>query len=113
MQRNTDHIQTTHIGSMIRPPEVLELLVVKEAGEPYDVADWDARLDTAVRSLVQRQVELGLDLVSDGEMSKNSFSATTCRRKRRSNPLKASESLYWNGSARNFTVTRPLPLKVN
>lgn len=74
MRPNTDHIQTTHIGSMIRPPEVVELLVAKEAGEPYDTAEWAARLDLAVRTLVRRQVEIGLDLVSDGELSKNSFS---------------------------------------
>ena len=74
MQPNTDHIQTTHIGSMIRPPEVLELLEAKEAGEPYDADEWGLRLDTAVKALVRRQVEVGLDWVSDGELSKNSFS---------------------------------------
>ncbi len=74
MRPNADHIQTTHIGSMIRPPEVLELLVLKEAGEPYDVEEWAARLDKAVATLVRRQVDIGLDWVSDGELSKNSFS---------------------------------------
>lgn len=74
MRPNTDHIQTTHIGSMMRPPGVLELLEAKEAGEPYDADEWAARLDTAVADLVGRQVEIGLDLVSDGELSKNSFS---------------------------------------
>lgn len=73
MEPNVSRIRTTHIGSLPRPPEVLELLVPKEAGQPYDVAEWNRRLDRAVRETVTRQVEVGLDWVTDGEFSKNSF----------------------------------------
>jgi 5-methyltetrahydropteroyltriglutamate--homocysteine methyltransferase len=68
MKRSTDRILTTHAGSMIRPPEVLAL------GRPdIDVATTTATLRRAVAEVVRKQVEVGVDVVSDGEFGKDSW----------------------------------------
>ena len=70
MLLSTERILTTHVGSLPRPKPLLELLLEKERGEPYDEAAFDAELAQAVDAVVARQVEIGLDVVSDGEMGK-------------------------------------------
>ena len=72
-QRNTDHIQTTHIGSLPRPHAVLDLLKAKINGQPYDPAILDATIADAVKESVRKQVECGIDIVTDGEFSKPGF----------------------------------------
>ncbi|MFO7286355.1 MAG: cobalamin-independent methionine synthase II family protein [Gammaproteobacteria bacterium] len=67
---STDAILTTHVGSLPRPPAVVDLLLRKEKGEPYDPADLASAVEQAVDEIVRRQVEIGLDVVSDGETSK-------------------------------------------
>jgi 5-methyltetrahydropteroyltriglutamate--homocysteine methyltransferase len=68
-----NRILATHAGSLIRPPELLELLTPKERGEPYDEAAHAQTLRSAVAQTVSRQVEAGIDVVSDGEMGKASW----------------------------------------
>jgi 5-methyltetrahydropteroyltriglutamate--homocysteine methyltransferase len=63
-------IPTTHVGSLPRPPDVVELVWAEDRGETVDRAEYDRRLDEAVRDCVRHQVEAGIDFVSDGEMSK-------------------------------------------
>ena len=63
-------IATTHVGSLPRPAELVELVWAEYRGEPVDRATYDRLLDEAVRERVRRQVEAGIDFVSDGEMSK-------------------------------------------
>ncbi|MBV9605852.1 MAG: cobalamin-independent methionine synthase II family protein [Solirubrobacterales bacterium] len=63
-------ILTTHVGSLPRPPELVELVWAEDRGETVDRAECDRLLDEAVRDRVRRQVEAGIDYVSDGEMSK-------------------------------------------
>src|SRR5437588_2386660 len=63
-------ILTTHVGSLPRPPELVELVFAEDRGEPIDREDYDRLLEEAVRDRVRRQVEAGIDWVSDGEMSK-------------------------------------------
>jgi len=63
-------ILTTHVGSLPRPPELVELVWAEDRGETVDRAEYDRLLDEAVRDRVRRQVEAGIDYVSDGEMSK-------------------------------------------
>ena len=63
-------ILTTHVGSLPRPPELVELVWAEDRGEPVDRSEYDRLLDEAVRDRVHRQVEAGIDFVSDGEMSK-------------------------------------------
>ena len=70
MKRSQERILTTHVGSLPRSPAVAELLVRKEQGEPYDPAEFDRTIAAAVSDVVQRQAATGLDIVSDGEMSK-------------------------------------------
>jgi len=73
MKTSTDRIITTHAGSLPRPPEVLKLVRAKAAGQPYDERELAAEVARAVESVTRRQAEIGLDVISDGEMSKPSF----------------------------------------
>jgi 5-methyltetrahydropteroyltriglutamate--homocysteine methyltransferase len=70
MRLSTDRILTTHVGSLPRSAAVVELLYKKENGEPYDAAELDRVVAAAVDDAVRRQVAAGIDVVSDGEMSK-------------------------------------------
>ena len=73
MHRSTERIITTHVGSLARPTELLEMMRDKEAGKPYDHAAFDRQVRDAVADRVHRQVECGIDVVTDGEMGKVSF----------------------------------------
>jgi 5-methyltetrahydropteroyltriglutamate--homocysteine methyltransferase len=73
LQQNSGRIQTTHIGSLPRPHDVLDLLKAKFAGQPYDPTVLDATIAKAVKESVRRQVECGIDIVTDGEFSKPGF----------------------------------------
>src|SRR4029077_9884574 len=73
LQQNTDRIQTTHIGSLPRPHNVLDLLKAKRNGKPYDQAALDKAITEAVRDSVRKQVDCGIDIVTDGEVSKPGF----------------------------------------
>ncbi len=72
-QQNTDHVQTTHIGSLPRPHAVLDLLKAKYTGQPYDQTALDATIAKAVAESVRKQVECGIEIVTDGEFSKPGF----------------------------------------
>jgi 5-methyltetrahydropteroyltriglutamate--homocysteine methyltransferase len=73
IQQNTDRILTTHVGSLPRPKDLLDLMKARLAGEAYDQAAYDARVRAAVAECVRRQAETGIDVVSDGEQSKPGF----------------------------------------
>jgi 5-methyltetrahydropteroyltriglutamate--homocysteine methyltransferase len=68
-----DRILTTHVGSLPRSSAVTNLVFAQERGEPVDDAQFDAVIGAAVDAAVARQVASGIDLVSDGEMSKISY----------------------------------------
>ena len=70
MKHSAERILTTHVGSLPRSAAVLDLLYKKEQSEPYDAGVFDATVRAAVDDVVRRQVEVGIDVVSDGEMSK-------------------------------------------
>jgi 5-methyltetrahydropteroyltriglutamate--homocysteine methyltransferase len=74
MKRSTDRILTTHVGSLVRPPGLVELMRAKENGQPYDQQELVARVQSAVREVVHKQVETAVDIISDGEYGKPSFS---------------------------------------
>ena len=74
MKASIDRILTTHVGSLPRPAAVVEQLLHKERGEPYDQGGFDRVMREAVREIVARQAEAGVDVVSDGEMGKISYS---------------------------------------
>jgi len=73
LQQNTDRIQTTHIGSLPRPHVLLDLLKAKHGGQPFDQAKFEALLADCVAETVRKQVECGIDIVTDGEFSKPGF----------------------------------------
>jgi 5-methyltetrahydropteroyltriglutamate--homocysteine methyltransferase len=73
VQQNTDRIQTTHIGSLPRPHNLLDLMKAKFSGQPYDEAALEKTLAAAVTDSVRKQVECGIDIVTDGEFSKPGF----------------------------------------
>jgi 5-methyltetrahydropteroyltriglutamate--homocysteine methyltransferase len=70
MQRSSDRILTTHVGSLIRPPRLQQLLRARQAGEVYDEKAHAACLAESVAEIVRRQADAGIDVVSDGELGK-------------------------------------------
>jgi 5-methyltetrahydropteroyltriglutamate--homocysteine methyltransferase len=66
-------ILTTHVGSLPRSQEVVNLIFARERGEPFDPAAFDTCMARACAETVRRQVEVGIDIVSDGETSKISY----------------------------------------
>ena len=73
VQQNTDHIRTTHIGSLPRPHKLLDILKAKYSDQHYDEAELNSILAQAVTDCVRKQVECGIDVVTDGEYSKPGF----------------------------------------
>jgi 5-methyltetrahydropteroyltriglutamate--homocysteine methyltransferase len=75
MKRSTHRILTTHVGSLARPKDLLDLMKAKVNGEPYDHQAYTERVRSAVAEVVRRQVESGIDVVTDGEQGKPGFFA--------------------------------------
>lgn len=73
MPHSTGHILTTHAGSLPRPDELARLMVAREQGEPVDTGVLAEQVRQAVAEMVQQQTRVGLDILSDGEMSKIGF----------------------------------------
>lgn len=73
MLLSTDRILTTHVGSMPRSQDVVDMLFAQDQGKPYDQAEFDETMRLAVADIVAKQVNAGIDVVSDGEMSKISY----------------------------------------
>ena len=74
MKRSTERILTTHVGSLVRPPGLVDIMRAKENGQAYDQDELTVRVRRAVREVVQKQVTVGVDIPSDGEYGKPSFS---------------------------------------
>jgi len=70
MKRSTDRILTTHVGSLIRPPELLDQLRARQSGKG-DQRAYEDCLKASVAGVVKRQADAGIDVVSDGEFGKN------------------------------------------
>ena len=73
MSSTEGRIPTTHVGSLPRPPELVDLLLRRAKEEPIDAATFDAAVSAAVMTVVARQKQAGVDIPSDGEMSKISY----------------------------------------
>ena len=71
---SADRILTTHAGSLPRPDDLVDMIWAQQEGREVDQAELDARIDSAVAEVVAKQRDAGIDLVSDGEMSKTGFS---------------------------------------
>jgi 5-methyltetrahydropteroyltriglutamate--homocysteine methyltransferase len=73
MKRSTERILTTFVGSLARPPDLLQMMQAKERGQPYDNQAYAARVQRAVADVVRQQAEAGVDVVTDGEQGKPGF----------------------------------------
>jgi 5-methyltetrahydropteroyltriglutamate--homocysteine methyltransferase len=73
LRRSSERILTTHVGSLPRSQAVTDVLFAREKGPLADEAAGEATIAAAVQDVVRRQVEVGIDVVSDGEMSKISY----------------------------------------
>jgi 5-methyltetrahydropteroyltriglutamate--homocysteine methyltransferase len=80
MKRSTDRILVTHVGSLARPADLMEMLLARNDGKPYDAAALATRTREAVAEVVRRQIECGVDIVNDGELGKSNFSRYTRER---------------------------------
>jgi 5-methyltetrahydropteroyltriglutamate--homocysteine methyltransferase len=75
VKTSTDRIITTHVGSLVRPYDLLAFQRQRQDNEPVDEDAFEACLKDSVADVVKRQVEAGVDTVSDGEYGKSSFLA--------------------------------------
>jgi len=73
MKTSTDRILTTHVGSLPRPQDVVNFLFVQDRGEPIDSQAFESAVARAVDDAVHKQEAAGIDIASDGEMSKISY----------------------------------------
>ena len=73
MLHSTERILVTHTGSLPRPRELIEAMLAENEGRALDPADYEERLLRSVHDIVRRQMDLGVDIVDDGELSKRGF----------------------------------------
>ncbi len=73
MKRSSERILTTHVGSLTRPPEILESILAKVSHRPYDEAAFQEQVREAVKDVVRKQAEVGIDIPSDGEYLQAQF----------------------------------------
>ena len=70
MKRSTDRILVTHVGSLVRPLAIREVMAAREQDLPYDAAGFSKLLRQEVGNVVRQQAEVGVDVISDGEYGK-------------------------------------------
>ena len=80
MKRSSERILTTHTGSLPRPQKLVELMFAKEEGREVDARLLSERVRESVREVVAHQRTIGIDVVSDGEMSKPSYATYVTER---------------------------------
>ena len=71
MKTSTHRILTTHVGSLPRSQPVVDLIFAQEKGDPINLPVFNDTMRDAVDAVVKRQIDAGIDIVSDGEMSKD------------------------------------------
>jgi 5-methyltetrahydropteroyltriglutamate--homocysteine methyltransferase len=80
MKRSTERILVTHVGSLARPKDLMDMLLARNEGKAYDAAALAKRTRQAVAEVVQKQIDCGVDIVNDGELGKSNFSRYTRER---------------------------------
>jgi 5-methyltetrahydropteroyltriglutamate--homocysteine methyltransferase len=75
MKRSMDRILTTHVGSLVKPDDLLQAVAARDEGQPHDAQALEQRIRGAIGDVVRKQVEVGIDVVNDGEFSKSSWGA--------------------------------------
>ncbi|MDR5674231.1 cobalamin-independent methionine synthase II family protein [Halalkaliarchaeum sp. AArc-GB] len=73
MSDTEDRIRTTHVGSLPRPPELLDLIERREQGQDVPASAFESAIEEATREVVRRQREVGLDVINDGEQPRVAF----------------------------------------
>jgi 5-methyltetrahydropteroyltriglutamate--homocysteine methyltransferase len=73
MKRSTDRILTTHVGSLVRTPEIIDVMQRVENGESYDARKFAQDLKSGVKEVVRHQADVGIDIPSDGEYGKRGW----------------------------------------
>jgi 5-methyltetrahydropteroyltriglutamate--homocysteine methyltransferase len=96
MKRSTDRILTTHVGSLIRTPDILRGMQAGALRKPYDPARLAADVTAGISDVVQKQVEIGIDIVNDGEFWRRGFVSYVHERLGglESRPLNANEPTW-------------------
>lgn len=74
MQRSTDRILTTHVGSLPRQPVLGDLLVRRERGEAFDTTELERQIDSSVQEVIRQQRDAGIDIGNNGEQPRVGFS---------------------------------------
>jgi 5-methyltetrahydropteroyltriglutamate--homocysteine methyltransferase len=80
MKRSDRRILTTHVGSLIRPPKLLEFITAAQKGEAIDQTAYEACLRDSVAEAVRLQAQSGVDVINDGEFGKSSWAAYVLER---------------------------------
>jgi 5-methyltetrahydropteroyltriglutamate--homocysteine methyltransferase len=80
MKRSTERILVTHAGSLARPADLMDMLIARNEGKPYEREALAKRTQSAVAEVVQKQIDCGVDIVNDGELGKSNFSRYTRER---------------------------------
>jgi 5-methyltetrahydropteroyltriglutamate--homocysteine methyltransferase len=82
MHRSEARILTTHVGSLTRPPALTDLLLRREHGETADEAALAQHIEVAVREVIQKHREVGIDIGNDGEQPRVAIHTYMARRMR-------------------------------
>lgn len=98
MKQSTDRIITTHVGSLARPPAILDVLRAQARGQPVDEAAFAATVQQAVAESVRRQAAAGIDVVSDGEQGRPSFIGYVNERLSGFEPRPSPSAVQWAGT---------------
>jgi 5-methyltetrahydropteroyltriglutamate--homocysteine methyltransferase len=80
MHRSEERMLTTHVGSLPRNPKLRDLLVRQDRGEAIDAVELEHEIEAAVQRVVQKQLEVGIDIGNDGEQPRVGFSTYVARR---------------------------------
>jgi 5-methyltetrahydropteroyltriglutamate--homocysteine methyltransferase len=78
--QSVDRFLTTHTGSLPRPDDLIEMVIATQRGDDVDPAVLEDRITSAVFESTRRQVEAGVDIINDGEMSKPSYATYVLQR---------------------------------
>lgn len=106
MKNSASRILTTHVGSLVRPPTLIETLRAKASGQTYDADGLSSQVRRSIQEVVRKQAEAGIDIPSDGEYSKPNFSGYVNERlsgfERRPRNPNESPILNWGRDRKAF-----------
>ena len=98
MKRSSERILTTHVGSLPRPNDLLEMIRAQATGRPPDQGAYASRVRSAVGEIVRQQAAIGLDVIDDGEMGKPGFIPYVNERLAGFEPNREAPGSPWSGS---------------